>query len=567
RQGPPAAIRSSFLFGVEGQIPVALEGRGSWDGAPALTLAAVHWNGRQLLAEPITLRLPKQGPQADLQLAFDRLGRQSIDSVLEALGRGALLPEGFDLELQRVHVALGIEPEMHLALRVAALDVTGKGMTLPLTAVELSVSGSRQRWHGQGAFGIAADSPVSLTMEGEGPALAGTVQGMLRDPGRLKVRLAGGKPLPLAGEVDWMADFNWQDGRLELDGNWSGKPLEARETGDAVVRLNRLAGDFQIDGEPSELSFKVGVKLDGAATAQLNLGGRGLEWRLQSTPIDRLAGLFQPRTATIPASLSGSVSGRGRLRRKPDGGWQGPLTLAGARWQTGALELASPRLSATLNLEPGLVALNKFSLEGTPAGYGIGTAGLSLSGTGRWKDGRLELAISGLKVRGAEYLSPDGLAGATGGHAEVRGRLSWTPGAALTADLQGNLGVKEVLAGSFYGDFAALPVTLDGTGRWQPSEQRLALEQATLSVPGIGRLEGRGSWHAGAWEARGDLRIPDLTEVSAGPLQGVFGMFSQALAGVRLEGGLGLAFGGDLDPGGWRLQGELRPDSLGLELP
>jgi hypothetical protein len=192
---------------------------------------------------------------------------------------------------------------------------------------------------------------------------------------------------------------------------------------------------------------------------------------------------------------------------------------------------------------------------------------LSLSGTGRWKNGRLELDIARLSVRGVAYLSPDGMAGATGGHAEVRGRLSWTPGAVIAADLQGTLGVKEVLAGSFYGNFAALPLTLEGTGRWQPSERGLTLEQATLSAPGLGRLEGRGSWDAGAWKARGEVQIPDLAEVSAGPLQGVFGLFGQVLAGIRLEGGLGLVFDGALDPVGWRLAGELRPDSLGLELP
>lgn len=507
-----------------------------------------------------------QGAEGEWQgaLSLDRLRSRDLVAVLRSFGRPSPLPKGVAFDLAEPRLAWQQPPHTRQwELAVPSGQVQGQGWTLPLAAVQLQTTETEGLWQGQGALRLAGAATRLSGGWQDGVGRGSMTLVSLRAAHLL--RDLGVGDWPLAGGFELTLDGHLQEDEFSVDGRLRGRPQSPVAAAakldlaamDLTARLHQSAGKTRISGA---------LSVDGQPLLQADGDPRQLRLSLRPSNGQTLAKLLPP--AARPALLQGveGLSAEVLLTRSV-GGWQAdgsgqvaslglePATLQDLTWAgnltstADGLRLRQGRLQARL-----LSPLSKVERIQLAAAAELGRSDY-------------QLQLQDLAAEGIELMAADGLSGLTGAHlagkASLSGRRSGKE-VAIEAELQG--GVKELLAGSFYGDFSGLEAQLRLSGAFAPEARRLQTQRLELNLGELARGSFQGALAAGAGQLRGQIELPQLSALD-GQLLPALAAAYPALQGLGLDGGLRLEGSGHWDDRDWRLQGEALPQNLHLRWP
>ncbi len=569
RAGSPAQFNLQAALLGERPIAIKAVGTGTWESVPALTLAELVWNDRSLLVTPVTVSLPAGGLRGGGEIAIDHLNRALVFNLLGALGEAEALPPDVDFTLNGVRLLFSFgNKQLSGQMKVAEAHVMKDNLRLPFTDLSLSAQGFGDQWRIEGSGILAGNAQATFKMGIDKDGLKGNGEGRVFELGRLPAQLTRGEGWPLAGGLDWQGSFSEHDGHRSARVTFSGRPDRVPGT-DFLLDISPLQGALQVDSNGERKAGRLSLRLGKRSLLTAAGSDQGFSWALETVPLVELAPLLGPGRWPPSLGRNGVFKGHGELHRGTGvDNWQGAVALAGDGWQVGEVSVSRPKFGGQLQLSGGIVGIAELEMNAGLAGYGVSLPQVSLRGTGRWKEGEGVLEFARLEVSGGEYLSDDGFSGLSGGSAELRGRMVWQQASAMASvAATGRLRATEVLAGSFYGEVSALPVTLDGSATWRGKESSLQVEGISLDLPGVGTWRGRGDWSPTGLHMAGDLVLSDLKETIAGPVGPILTGSFPALADLRLAGALHAALNGDQNQAGWQLSGELSATEVNLMLP
>lgn len=498
------------------------------------------------------------------ELSVDRLRSRELVAVLRTIGLKSPFPKNlvFDLTEPRLEWKQQARSR-ELELSLPSGQVQGEGWKLPLSAAQLQVSETDGVWLAEGALRLAGAATrfSGGWQDGIGHGSLNLVSlraaKLLRDLGLGDWPLAGGFELNLDGQL--------QEEVLTVDSRLRGRPQAPLP---ATAKLDLAAMDLtaRLQKTAEGLGITGALAVGGQPVLQAAGDTQQLRLTLQPSRWQTLEQLLPP--ATRPALLQGAEGLSAEVLVAPsEGGWQAqgsgqaaalrlqPATLEGLSWSgtltsTGdRLRLRQGRLTARLQSSLGQVEQLQLAADAELEG----------------SDYRLQL--QNLTVDGVELMAADGLSGLTGGHlsgtATFSGRRSGKD-VAVQAELQG--GVKELLAGSFYGDFSGLETRLKLTGAFAPEARRLQAQRLELELGELARGSFQGTLAAGEGQLKGRIDLPELSALDGQLLPALVAAYP-ALAGLGLEGRLQLEGSGRWADKDWQLQGEAQPQNLNLRWP
>lgn len=522
--------------------------------------------GRQL-GEGATLQATAaQGAEGDWQgtLALDRLRSKELLAVLRNFSRRSPWPEGLAFDLTEPKLAWQQQSQSQLwELTVAGGQVQGKGWKLPLAAVQLQATEADDVWQGEGALRLAG-AATRLSggwQDGIGRGSLNLVSlraaKLLRDLGLGDWPLAGGFELSLDGRL--------QDEEFSADGRLRGRPqIPLPATAKLDLAAMDLTARLQKTGEG--LGIAGALAVGGQPVLQAAGDSQQLRLSLQPSSWQTLEQLLPP--AVRPALLQGAEGVSAEVLVAPSqGGWQAqgsgqaaalrlqPVTLEGLNWSgnltstADGLRLRQGRLTTRLQSPLGAVEQ------------------LQLAADGELKGSDYRLQLQQLAAEGIELMAADGLSGLTGGHLSGKATLSGRRSGkevSVQAELQG--GVKELLAGSFYGDFSGLETQLRLSAAFAPEARRLQAQRLELSLGELAKGSFQGTLATGEVQLKGHIDLPELSALDAQLLPALAAAYP-TLAGLGLEGGLHLEGNGGWTGQDWRLAGQARPQAVNLRWP
>lgn len=578
-------FRLSLRLGEGEGVPAELRGRLAWGKTPALTLEGARWEGRELLAAPLTATFPEEGGSAGGALVLDSFDDRRLGRVLDVFELKNPLPEGTGFSLASLRLGFRREGE-DLALELSAREgaVSAGGRKIPFR--ELRAKGGRrgEAWEGEGSFLLAGTAPLRVRGRYADERLAGALSLDASDPVLLLRQLAG-VSLP---EVE---------GGAVLDAEVTAAPgkalVAARLRGTRDLSL--FAADLTLRREGESLSGKGALRLRGREM----LRGEGTPGRMtvELRPADgRDLALLLPSGKRPAALLSAQgVAGRAELVRGAKG-WRGRADLRARRLSaaegvTGKVEIAgggegwsgradlrAKRLAAGKAVLEDLRLAGRFARSGEKtvfregrvsarlSGEGLPSARLSAAGEGELAGRDFRLRFERFSAGEVEYLSADGTAGLTGGRVTGSGTVEGRLGGKLRLDLSASLGLAEALKGAFYANLREIPAGISLKGTFDPGEKRLEAEDLKLRAPGIGRAGLRGFVAPGRAALAGAVEHPDLRE-ALGRLRTAAGEALPALREVSAAGAIRSDLEFSLGSAGWRARGTAFPRGLDLDWP
>jgi hypothetical protein len=601
--GEPYDFALAASAGAPDGAAVHLSGRAEWRQGLAVTLDTFQWNERQLLASPLDFTIsPGGGPAAGGRLRLARLDRAALEGFLAGLPLRADLPEGWDFALQGLELGFSLAGNrLTLGLQVEGLRFFRGGLNVPLTALNLDLSGSGEEWQGRAQARLADDNPLQLTFSSKAGVLDGRLLATVAEPGRLKMVLTGGEAPALAGGLQVDA---------AISGTTTAPAIQVDIKGFTAVAKG---SDFLLNLAPLHLRGRIGRTQAGwGGQGRLLLGeGDLLQFegdpdkasvKLRPVALKQLRLLFGPRLPGVPLQEAEGLRGDLKLARNTVGTLSGSVRLAAGRvlladnlltgltadldfaaattegW-FGSLALQGEKLAvADLSLE-NLTAGSQWRLDGTRLTFSKASAGarlsgseqfsasLALAGSGSWQEDGWHVELANLAVENAELLSADGLAGLSGGRLKGKGSLDGAPDAPLRLTLNADLGVSEGLWGPYYADLSAVPASIAVRLDLDPATRRVKLDQLQLTLSEIGRLQAAGTVTPDVLNLAGELDLPDLAGPLTGLLRATLGESHTLLKEIHLAGALRttLSVAGQAD--GWRIRGEALPTILAVEVP
>lgn len=598
-----------YLFRLQGAlgqrtgIPVSLAGRVDWRQGLQLVLQDFSWDGTPLLAEDLSLSVPPGGfVGGSGRIYLPRVDRVSFERFRSGLQLSPALPADWDFIVRDAELGFQLTEQegAQVSLRLAEARVQKGPLTIPLSEFGFKLNATEAGWQGQGTFLLAGDSPGTLSGNWSAGMLRGQLSLQLAEPGRVKAQLLGGPAPEIAGGLGVKADFSVQDKEVR-----------------ALVELNGLAGvhlgkKYQLNLTPLRIHADIRSAAEGfIGRARLQVKGRELliakgrldrlELQLRSAEWSHWQPLLGSRLR--PQALQGldGFSGKGVLKRRMPGEWEftaslgsrrmvwaglsldglssqwrfnggpgglvtGHVRFKGRRLAGDNLELADLGGSTRLRFQKGHLGLSKVTATAQLKGPGQLSGGVVVNGSVDWRAQRWQARLGALELRDLEWLSKDGLSGFAGGRVAVRGQLKGRPGQPLRATLQADLGAAEALWGQYYAELAHLPAALKLHLGWHPAARRLQAEQVIFTLGGIATVQGSGLASPDQIHLSGGLVLPTLVGPAADLLRNLLAESQPALAEAQLSGGLQADF--DLhNRGGWKLQGEILPRQISLELP
>lgn len=507
-----------------------------------------------------------QGAEGEWQgaLTLDRLRSKELVAVLRSFGRRSPLPKGLAFDLTEPRLAWQRQPQaQHWELTIPSGKAQGEGWKLPLAAVQLQATEAEGLWQGEGALRLAgAATKLSGGWQdgvGQGSMTLVSLRAanLLRDLGLGDWPLAGGFELSLDGQL--------RDEELSADGRLRGRPQIPLP---ATAKLDLAAMDLttRLQKTAKGLGITGALAVGGQPVLQAAGDSQQLRLSLQPSSWQTLEQLLP--SATRPALLQGAegLSAEVVIARSA-GGWQAdgsgaaaalrlvPATLEGLTWAghltstAAGLRLRQGRLQARLQTALGSVEQ------------------IQLAADAELKGSDYRLQLQDLTADGIELMAADGLSGLTGGHlagkATLSGRRSGKE-VAVQAELQG--GVKELLVGSFYGDFSGLETQLRLSAAFASAARRLQAQRLELNLGELAKGSFQGTLATGEGQLKGHIDLPELSALDAQLLPALAAAYP-ALAGLRLEGGLHLEGIGGWTEQDWRLAGQARPQAVNLRWP
>ncbi len=590
------------LLGEGEGIPLQLAGCADWRQGLSLDLQEFRWAGRSLLAENLSLSVPPEGLAGGSGSIFlQRFDRSSFEQLRTGLQLPSILPDDWDFSLQDTELSFRLIEQKgpQFSLRMAAARIQKDQLTLPFEELDFTLGAAGSGWQGQGTFLLAGDNPGKLSASWNAGVLQGRLSLPVAEPGLLKAQLFGEPVLDIAGGFHADADFSVQkkDVRVQVELNGLSGPRRGKK--------------YLIDLEPVRLRADVRSAAEGfmgqarllVKNRELLIARGGLErldLEILSANWSHWRPLLGPRLR--PQALQGlsGFSGKGELRRRKSGEWTvsaslgsrrmaladfqldrgasrlllkgksggpvtGNLSFTGRRLAGEHLELADLSGSTRLSFQKGRLSLSKLKAAAQFRGAEQISGKVTLNGALDWQAKRWQCQLDALELRDMEWLSRDGLAGFAGGRIALRGQLNGRTGQPLRAMLQADLAAAEALWGQYYAELAHLPSRVEVRLGWDSAIRRLQAEQWSLRLGDIATLQGSGLLSPGEIHLSGGVLLPRLAGPAADLLRNLLAENHPALAQVQLSGGLQADF--DLHRlDGWKLQGEILPRQVSLEL-
>ncbi|MDT8440719.1 MAG: hypothetical protein RQ723_03545 [Desulfuromonadales bacterium] len=513
-----------------------MTGRGLWQHGIELTLEEFAWDGRLLLAEPVTFRTEGTGPLAG-RLTLSELADHEVVPLLKVFGYPPPWPAGVSWLVREPVLDFTVEPanlQLSLQLGDGSVQTADRHLTWQSAAVRIDgvQTGS---WRLVASLHLAGQAVVTLSGDWDGTEFLGRGELALPDPGatvhsfspELSVLFESWQALEAVAEIaaapgrievrSARASGRWQDRillRTVFDGDW--QPERLTLVGHSIELLARHDGNVLASGL-CDLEWQAPT-------------GQWLStFRLQS---DDVAGSM--RTFGLPVPLAWPAVGAARL----DGAW---------RWHETRLDLsgAATATMAGAGLQAQLSARFSAALA-TAHGFDVVLESVALS----------EL----------EYSSADGTIMLTGGSVDLVGRLA-AHGDKLNFDLGGRVGAGEALVKSWYADLQELPLNLQVTGFWQTDRRQLSLAAAELDLAGLITSRFDGLLAADHVRLAGRVDLPEVGGRTWSTVQHLGGELAPWMQHWQVEGVMSATVLAERRRQDWRLDLTIEPRALTLTWP
>ncbi|WP_305043179.1 hypothetical protein [Geoalkalibacter sp.] len=565
-RGVPAPEFNLRLI-LEGEHPLDLEaaGRLAWNASPELHLQELQVDGQSLLTSPLQVRPVPGGVKVGGEIHLPALDREQLDVWFAASREPSPLPA--DLDFSARDLVLGVEwapGQMEGRLRCAQLRVSRPDQDWPVEDIDLHFSGRPAAWQAQGQALVAGELAVQLSLQGGDERLGGEVRAQTSDLAFLAKRLGFADNLPLSGGFAGGARFDWRERRLDLAGEFHGRPPRA-SAAPAPLRLAPLSGRLRLAGPVKKLAGELALDLDGRPFLEARGDAGQLDAQLHETPLAALARLMDAALWPKPVEKQGRIGATANLKRTQDG-WQGRAVLGGEGWRTAGFDLGASEAEGRFSWRANRLDLGEARLRTSLAGMGVSVPHLDLQGAGHWQGGAARIDLAHLRLEAVDYLAADDMSALAGGALDLSGRLTRRGDGEFQAELRGTARVQEVLAGGFYAELAQLPLFFALNARWSPNSTVLAVDNLHLQLPAVGTLDGRGSWRAGKVLAEGQLHLPHLDEGYNRHLRPLLAPLYPLAGDLDLRGSLSLHGVGRWEGTDWRFSGTLLPENLAARL-
>ena len=516
-------VTANASLGNEPGEALALSGHGSWEGQPDLTITSLLWAGRSLLQAPVAIA--PGAKSLEVALALAQLDDAEAARLLAALDREPPWPAELAWRVTAPKLTVGIDGErLALQLESAAGEVRRQGERWPWESLHLQLADTAGGWDIEGEVGLPAQARVQLAGRWDDERFRGRWQ--LAAPAPAKLSTAFGFNLPPSAEGLRELTLAGDLQATAVDVTIERVRLAARLQGGGKL-AGVLVGRWQegaVNIEATELGVWQGAGR--LATASLKLAGRPAEtewrgdWQLQVPDAHRLA---QMLAIAVPANVPNLQE----------------LALQGK------LATAAGRL---------LLPITKVS--GRLLGNGL-TGRLSAQLTVRQLAAGWRFEVAQLAATELDYLSPDGLAGITGGSLRLGGNLAWQEN--LTFTLHGEAAAGEALAGSWYADLGGLPLRLEMEGDWAPDSGRMGLRSGRLNLADLVTVRLQGSLAGERLELHGEIAVPKLEGAFQNRLRLLAAGQLPGLEQLEMSGALKASGAANWSPQAWEIEAFVRP--------
>lgn len=590
------SLEAQLQSGADPGQRLALQARGSWNGALRAEVGHLAWQARELLGTPLRLTL-LDGDLIEFSgsLQLTTLTDAELRPLLEALGRPlpatppwrlekldlkpSLLNAAFRLEGSLGSLLIGTDgsrPLLRKATLTAHADTAGPwnfaaaaqlgpardpvvlagSLTrAPTPALELT----RLDWRGEGLLA----EPLRFSLADGNTGLTASLQ-------LTELSDAALRPLLALADIRLPAAAQWSLRDLTLAPAWDGSRWQLQlvagsgslHTADRKLAVGHIelavaghAGDWQLNGEA-----RIGAKN--------RLHGR---LRLHEELLDGQASLELPDLASLDQLLPGiglpALHGTASLSAGISGRSDQPSFAVSAKLR----ELTLPDTAGLPRLElqaEALVAqrqetwlLSAGSLSGALSGQWGGT--LAGSFTGRLGSNGWSLQVGELQGNELSWTAQDGLSVYAGGRLTLHGNVGSAGGAPVGIDLQGELAGGELLYGAYYLPLQSISARFDLQG--DVAAGTVHLQRAALLVPQLGELDldGELGREESRWNAT--LELPDLQQALDSHGRKLLGESFPRTKDLALAGGLRIAATGSRRRQGWNLQLRFKPRQISLD--
>ncbi len=546
-------------------LPLAVEGQ-LIPGEPArLLLQQAHLDAQELLPRAVLFTLDPTADTPGVQLQLDQIDSDEVQRLIRALQFDWPLPEALSFSLQQPRLEWNRQndPPLHLNLTSAQVQWDRKSINV-----------------GQGQIGVRLGKQLELegqlNLPGESHLQFSLVPGT---ESRATIELKIPQPAALARAV--LPDWQWPiQGRLNAGG-------EVFLTGE-----DRWEGAFHLVGKPDpakQKRRKEAFQL-GGVEAGLQFAASGNRWegrldtRIANRALFRARGdserwsweLFSNKASTwrrlLPRGLWPTrlkdfegLAGKGIFQRQPSS-WSGNGTIELRKAVWGRFQLEDGQSSWRIFGSPQKWTFHTEKSSARFGGEGLPTGRIQAQGVWKQTPGGTQLTLEDLRMQDVGYLSPDGFRGLGGGVLAARGKILQR-GNHWELDLQGDLGVREILSGAFYAETGAWPGLWRLKGHYDNLAARLSITEGRLTSKGMGDARFTGTLSANQQDLQGDFQLTGLEKALAPLLRQALEGVNPQMADIDLVGRISGQGEFHRSPKGWIVQGDFSPHDLILSWP
>ena len=552
------------------QRSVALTAQGSLSPPPeaVLALESLNWDQHDLLSRPARVLFGERLSASEIHLALARFNKEDLRHWTSVFGHSLSLPPSLDFDLQDLVVKLvPAEDAIELLLTASRGEIAHQARKLDFSGAEIYLGTSGSRWRADLSLTPLGQQNARGSIQGVNEEISGVLSFPYVESSWLQQLLIQQEALPLRGglrmRVHLSGTYDAPVIDVEFQGQKSKEPQP--DSPEMMVSLEELSGKFRFEATPS-LSIDGHLSAGGRTLIDLQGTMMRLKARLSNLDDSTFAALFSRNALPAGLSLRG---GRGSLVFQSGD----PIRLEEIKADADALqwrdmEISSPSLTGNARVTADEVF---FSLNRLAAGLvGEGFQG-KLQGKGELRYDRGEeaarLAAELVRLSDFEYLAVSGLSGFTRGEAGLRGELIWHPDSGLRWNLDGEIGVGEVLHNNFFADFSGRQGRFSLAGEVSPDLKRRHLKKIDLELADLASIEGSALWQGDELDLRARLTASDLQQ-SWQILRRAIDLPSVlADEDLDISGRLGVYASLQGAKDSLRLQGVLQPESVRLRWP